>query len=223
MSGCQNSWSIRHLNTPCRDTFRKDYNCELQTWIHNGWLIPYPEKELSPPRGLILLIAIVQHNKGKVWLVMAYCELNDHVEAFMAQKLRDWCRKGSDVSVLYTTLFALSSITALIIPIMVTLCHNLVRLPPISLLQRGKKQIKSSFQESDHAQPCPTLWFFKSKADGPVWKEEGLLAAEDWTPKGYIYCRTKRKIITPISAVDKKRVYKTSKLQMATKICGCDV
>ena len=48
----------------------------------------------------------------------------------------------------------------------------------------GKKQIKSSFQESDHALPCPTLWFFKSKADGHVWKEEGLLAAEDWTPRG---------------------------------------
>ena len=45
---------------------RKDCNCELQTWIHNGWLIPYPEKELGPPRGLIPLMAIVQHNKGKV-------------------------------------------------------------------------------------------------------------------------------------------------------------
>ena len=35
--------------------------------------------------------------------------------------------------------------------------------------------------------------------------------------------KKKKKKITPISAVDKKRVYKTSKLQMATKICGCDV
>ena len=54
----------------------------------------------------------------------------------------------------YTTLFAPSSITALIIPIMVTLCHNLVRLPPISLLQRGKKQIESSFQGK---WPCTAL------------------------------------------------------------------
>ena len=41
-----------------------------------------------------------------------------------------------------------------------------------------------------------------------------------------IYCRTKKIIITPISAVDKKRVYKTSKLQVATKkkkICECDI
>ena len=77
------------------------------------------------------------------------------------------------------------------------------------------------------ALPCPTLWFFKSKADGHVWKEEGLLAAEDWTPKG-TYIAEQKKIITPISAVDnkkkkKKRFYKTLKLQMATKICGCDV
>ena len=54
----------------------------------------------------------------------------------------------------YTTLFAPSSITALIIPIMVILCHNLVRLPPISLLQRGKKQIKCSFQGR---WPCTAL------------------------------------------------------------------
>ena len=77
---------------------------------------------------------------------------------------------------------------------MVSLCHSLVRLPTISLLQRAKKkQIKSSFQESDHALPCPTLWFFKSKVDGHVWKEEGLLAAEDWTPKGTYIAEQKKK------------------------------
>ena len=85
---------------------RKDYDCELQSWINNGWLKPYPEKELGPPRGLILLMAIVQHNKGKVQPVMDYRELNNHMEAHTvradvcSQKLRDWHRKGSDVSVL---------------------------------------------------------------------------------------------------------------------------
>ena len=66
--------------------------------------------------------------------------------------------------------------------------------PPPSNLSATtwKNRSKVPSRESDHAQPCPTLWFFKSKADGPVWKEEGLLAAEDWTPKGYIYCRTKK-------------------------------
>ena len=74
---------------------------------------------------------------------------------------------------------------------MVPFCHNLIHLPPISLLQRGKKQIESSLQESDHTLPCPTLWFFNGKADGHVWKEGGLLPAEDWKPKG-IYCRKKK-------------------------------
>ena len=45
---------------------RKDYNCELQTLIHNGWLIPYPEKELGFSRGLIPLMVIVQHNLGQM-------------------------------------------------------------------------------------------------------------------------------------------------------------
>ena len=61
---------------------RKEYNCELQTWIYNGWLIPYPKKELGSLRGLIPLMAIVQHYKGKVRPVMDYRELNDHLEAY---------------------------------------------------------------------------------------------------------------------------------------------
>ena len=94
----------------------------------------------------------------------------------------------------YTTLFAPSSITALIIPIMVTLCHNLVRLPPISLLQRGKKnRSKVPSRESDHAQPCPTLWFFKSKADGPVWKEERVTGSWRLDSKGVHILQNKNK------------------------------
>ena len=96
------------------------------------------------------------------------------------------------VNIVYQTSRPQSLVTAPNIPIMVSLCHNLVRLPPISLLQRGKKQMKSSFQESDHALPCPTLWFFKSKADGHIWKEEGLLAAEVWTPKGTYIAEQKK-------------------------------
>ena len=65
--------------------------------------------------------------------------------------------------------------------------------PPSNLSATAwEKQMKSSFQESDHALPCPTLWFFKSKADGHVWKEEGLLAAEDWTPKGTYIAEQKK-------------------------------
>ena len=54
-----------------------------------------PGEELSLLRGLIPLMAIVQHNQGKVRPVMDYHELNNHVEASTAladvrsQKLRD--------------------------------------------------------------------------------------------------------------------------------------
>ena len=67
--------------------------------------------------------------------------------------------------------------------------------------------------------PAPRCDSLKVRPMALSERKRGLLAAEDWTPKGYIYCRTKKqkKIITPISAVDKKRVYKTSKLQVATK------
>ena len=64
--------------------------------------------------------------------------------------------------------------------------------PLQSLCYSVEKQIESSLQESDHTLPCPTLWFFKRKADDHVWKEEGVLAAEDWNPMG-ICCKTKQK------------------------------
>ena len=83
-----------------------EYNCKLQTWISDGWLILYPEKKLGPPTSLIPLMALVQENKGKVWPIMDYREVNNHIEAYTAhanvcsQRLRDWRRKGSHVSVL---------------------------------------------------------------------------------------------------------------------------
>ena len=87
-----------------------------------------------------------------------------------------------------------SSITALIIPIMVTLCHNLVRLPPISLLQRGKKTDQKFLpgKVTMHS-PAPRCDSLKVRPMALSERKRGLLAAEDWTPKGYIYCRTKTK------------------------------
>ena len=73
-----------------------------------------------------------------------------------------------------------------------------------SLCYSVEKQIESSPQESDHTLPCPTLWFFKRSADDHVWKEEGVLAAEDWNSKG-ICCKTKKKNTTPISAVNNNK------------------
>ena len=67
---------------------------EILQWQWNGWLLPYSEEELGPPKGLIPLMAVVQ--KQKVRLVLDYRELNGFVDAFTAnaevctQKLREW-------------------------------------------------------------------------------------------------------------------------------------
>ena len=85
---------------------RAEYDKELQNWIDNGWLVPYPEDKLGPPKGLIPLMAVIQQNKQKVRPVLDYRVLNDHVDLFTAradictEKLREWRRAGSNVSVL---------------------------------------------------------------------------------------------------------------------------
>ena len=95
---------VPEYNVPARA--RAEYDRELRTWISNGWLVPYPEEELGPPKGLIPLMAVIQQNKEKVRPVLDYRELNEHVDAFTAradvcaQKLREWRRAGSNVSML---------------------------------------------------------------------------------------------------------------------------
>ena len=79
---------------------RADYEKELQNWIDNGWLVPYPADKL---------MAVIQQSKPskqKVRPVFDYRELNDHVDPFTArteictEKLREWRQAGSNVSVL---------------------------------------------------------------------------------------------------------------------------
>ena len=62
---------------PTLKQLQGEYKQELQAWIQYVWLIPYPEDELGPPKGLILLMAIVQ-NKQNVRPVMDNRELNEH-------------------------------------------------------------------------------------------------------------------------------------------------
>lgn len=47
---------------------------------------------MEPPKGLIPLIAAVQHRIGKVHLVMDYRDLNGHVDAFTVDT--DDCNKN---------------------------------------------------------------------------------------------------------------------------------
>ena len=84
---------------------RREFDDELTRWVENGWLIPYDESELGPPRGLVPLMAVQQKNKSKVRPVLDYRELNDHVTTHTADadvcadQLRRWRRHGSNVAV----------------------------------------------------------------------------------------------------------------------------
>ena len=84
---------------------RADFDAELELWIREGWLRPYDEQADGPARGLIPLMAVVQHNKEKVRPVLDYRELNGHITAHTAaadvcaDQLRRWRRHGSRVAV----------------------------------------------------------------------------------------------------------------------------
>ena len=90
---------------PAPKRLQGEYEWELQTWIQNGWLIPYPENELCPPKGLIPLTAILQESKQKVRPVMDYRELNEHVNAYTAnadvcaQTMREWRQQGPKAAI----------------------------------------------------------------------------------------------------------------------------
>ena len=80
---------------PAPAQIQREYDWELKVWIDNGWLLPYPEDELRPPKGLIAFMAVLQENR-QVWPVMNYHKLKEHVDAYTAsadiytQKLREW-------------------------------------------------------------------------------------------------------------------------------------
>ena len=96
--------SVQEYAVPCHA--RDAYENEILKWQQNGWLLPYPEEELGPPKGLIPLMAVVQEQKQKVRPVLDYRELNSFVDAFTAnaevcmQKLREWQRQGVNVLLL---------------------------------------------------------------------------------------------------------------------------
>ena len=85
---------------------QQEYRHEQETWLNNGWLLPYPEEELGPLKALIPLMAVVQQNKSKLRTVLDFCQLNGYVDAYTmhanvwVQKLTDWRKKGSNVSML---------------------------------------------------------------------------------------------------------------------------
>ena len=85
---------------------RREFEAELREWVTEGWLVPYDERRLGPPRGLIPLMAVRQRNKDKVRPVLDYRELNGHITAHTAdadvcaEQLRLWRRHGGNVAII---------------------------------------------------------------------------------------------------------------------------
>ena len=84
---------------------RADFDREIRQWVANDWLIRYDESRLGPPRALIPLMAVDQHDKQKVRPLKDYRELNSHITAHTAdadvcaEQLRRWRRRGENVAV----------------------------------------------------------------------------------------------------------------------------
>lgn len=60
---------VKYWSTVEPKDVKEEYDCEMQTWLDNSWLQPYPKKEFGTPRGLIPLMVLVQRNKSaaSVW------------------------------------------------------------------------------------------------------------------------------------------------------------
>ncbi|XP_067949869.1 uncharacterized protein [Watersipora subatra] len=89
--------------------YKKQYSCEIEQCISNGWLEPHDVKIHGNVNGIIPLMAVFQSNIGrKVRPVMDYSrELNKHVNsnpgndgAICQEKLRQWRTLGDNVCML---------------------------------------------------------------------------------------------------------------------------
>ncbi|XP_043232536.1 uncharacterized protein LOC122386889 [Amphibalanus amphitrite] len=59
--------TVAQYRVPC--DARREFDDELKRWVEQGWLIPYNESELGPPKGLVPLMAVQQKNKSKTVMI----------------------------------------------------------------------------------------------------------------------------------------------------------
>ena len=64
---------MQEYAVPCHA--RDAYENKILQWQQNGWLLPY-SKELGPPKGLILLMAVMQEQKQKQKVQNAYLQIH---------------------------------------------------------------------------------------------------------------------------------------------------
>lgn len=84
----------------------KEFKGELNVWINNGWLVPHDKQQHGAPWGIVLPMAVRQNNGSKVFPILDYYKLKDHMTAFTADSnmcanyLRKWCHHVVNVAVL---------------------------------------------------------------------------------------------------------------------------
>ena len=87
---------------PPSEAAREPFEQEVETWIENGWLIPYD----GPYEGVVPLMAVIQRNKNKVRPVLDYREVNEFLSCHTAESvacnesLRIWRRMGTNISLI---------------------------------------------------------------------------------------------------------------------------
>ena len=90
--------TVAQYNIPAHA--RDAFETEVEEWITKGYLIPYDENELGPPKALLPLMAAIQVNKDRVRPVLDYREINSFISAFSAkadvcaEKIRTWRKMG---------------------------------------------------------------------------------------------------------------------------------
>lgn len=81
---------------------REEYEKEVNRWISEGWLIPYQ----GECKALLPLMAVYNHNKGKVRPVLDYRRVNEYLAPHTGDsdvcqdKLRKWRRLGENLKIL---------------------------------------------------------------------------------------------------------------------------
>lgn len=84
----------------------EEYKNEIKQWVANGWLIPHSVAEHGPAKGTVPLMAVIQHNKGKVRPVLDFRKLNNYLTPYTADadvcinKIREWRRQGQQLAII---------------------------------------------------------------------------------------------------------------------------
>ena len=96
-NGCQSFCTIRYWSTKFPNVSKGATKLNFRVGYTMACCCLTLKKGLVHQKNWFPLMAVIQHNKHKVYPVIDYRELNEHVNRFTA-KLRKWCKKSANVS-----------------------------------------------------------------------------------------------------------------------------